>query len=74
VLPGALVWAAHELLPDENLSGQCTGIGFGCSLSPADGVLFLGMMAAPFLVAAGLVAVAIIDYRTRRAERWLRER
>lgn len=69
VLPGALVWVAHELLPDVNASGQCTGIGFGCSLSPADAVLFLGMLAAPFLVVGGLIAVAIIDHRKRRAER-----
>lgn len=60
LLPAVAVVVGHLTLPDEPSSGQCEGIGFGCTPAPNDAVLLLGLMAAPFLFAAGIVAVAII--------------
>ncbi|MBU5424105.1 hypothetical protein KQI48_15655 [Cellulomonas hominis] len=54
---GAVWWL---LSPDENPGGQCEGIGFGCTLTPRDSVLFLGLLASPVLVLEGLLAVGLI--------------
>ena len=59
-LPALLVVGLHLILPRTNPTGQCTGIGFGCTLPPADGVLLLGMIAAPVLLLVGLVACVVI--------------
>ena len=60
LVPAMLVLAGHLLLPDSNPGGQCEGIGFGCAPAPNDGVVFLGFMASPFLVIAGLVGCVAI--------------
>src|SRR6478736_1159750 len=46
IVPAVLVLVLHLTLPDYNASGQCTGLGFGCTPTPADTVLFLGYLAA----------------------------
>ncbi|RBY96632.1 hypothetical protein DQ237_08415 [Blastococcus sp. TF02-8] len=66
LLPLVLVVVGALVLPDENADGQCEGIGFGCSLTPADGVGLLGAVAAPFLGLAGAVGAALLaGLRTR---------
>ncbi|MGY1722467.1 hypothetical protein [Blastococcus sp. SYSU DS0533] len=68
LLPALAVVAGSLALPDENAGGQCTGIGFGCSLTPADSVGFAGALAAPFLGIAGLLGVVLLAcFRTRPA-------
>ncbi|WP_323101772.1 hypothetical protein [Intrasporangium sp. YIM S08009] len=69
VAPAVLVTVLHHTLPTENPNGQCSGIGFGCTLTPADGVLFLGMLAAPVLFLLGLAAIALIARSRRRRQR-----
>ena len=70
VVPAVLVLVLHLLLPDYNASGQCSGIGFGCTLTPADGVLFLGYLAALPLLLLGVVACFVIAFvQGRRARR-----
>lgn len=59
-VPGAVVLVGYLVLSKDVPPGQCEGIGFGCTLSPADTLVLLGMMAAPFLAAAGAVAVVLI--------------
>ena len=54
------------MLPDENASGQCEGIGFGCATTPADTVVLLGMLASPFLLLAGAIAMTAIALRQAR--------
>ena len=69
LLPAGAVAAGRALLPEHNASGQCEGLGFGCTLSPADGVVLLGLVAAPFLIVAGLVAcvlIAVVQHRRSR--------
>ena len=66
VAPATFVVVAHLLLPDENASGQCEGIGFGCATTPADTVVLLGVLASPFLLLAGALAMtAIAVWRSR---------
>lgn len=69
VLPALLVLVGSLVLPDENASGQCEGIGFGCTLTPADSMPFLGMLAAPFLAVAGFAAIVIIALVQARSDR-----
>ncbi|MBT9257830.1 hypothetical protein KMZ32_11195 [Phycicoccus sp. MAQZ13P-2] len=67
LLPAVLVVVLHFSLPDHNTGGQCEGLGWGCTLPPADGVLLLGMMASPFLLAAGMLGCAVVAFvRSRR--------
>lgn len=70
VVPLVVVVVGHLVLPTTNASGQCEGIGWGCVPAPADGIVLFGMLAAPFLVAAGALACAVIAglraYRDRR--------
>ncbi|QKE83582.1 hypothetical protein [Arthrobacter sp. NEB 688] len=67
LLPTVLVAGLHFSLPDHNAGGQCEGIGWGCTLPPAEGVLLLGMMASPFLLAAGMLGCAVVALvRARR--------
>ena len=73
-LPALLVWYLHATLPTENANGQCTGIGFGCTLSPADGVVFAALYAAPVLLLIGLAACAVIAVSRARRERHERRR
>jgi hypothetical protein len=60
LLPALLVGLGWLVLPEDPPPGQCEGIGFGCTLSPADSVLLLGVLAAPALVTAGVAGVAVI--------------
>jgi hypothetical protein len=72
VLPAVLVAVLHVTLPDYNASGQCSGLGFGCTLTPADFVLFLGYVAAPVLFVLGVVVclvIAFVQGRRQRRER-----
>jgi formate hydrogenlyase subunit 3/multisubunit Na+/H+ antiporter MnhD subunit len=69
LLPAVAVAVGYIVLPDEPPGGQCEGIGFGCVPAPNDTVLILGMLAAPFLLLSGIVAIAIISWvRYRRRE------
>ncbi|GGF30684.1 hypothetical protein GCM10010922_02100 [Microbacterium sorbitolivorans] len=66
---GALVLVAlvafvvmYALAPTENANGQCSGIGWGCTLTPRDTLVFLGMFVGiPALLGTlilGAVAIA----------------
>ena len=67
VTPAVGVVAAHLLLPDHNASGQCEGIGFGCATTPADSVVLMGLLASPFLLVTGVVAMTTIAvWQSRR--------
>ena len=66
VLPAFIVAVGYVLLPKDNASGQCEGIGFGCVPAPADTLLLMGVLASPFLFGAGVVAFAVIAVRRRR--------
>ena len=68
-LPATLVLVLHATLPDENPNGQCSGIGFGCTLTPSDGILALGIVAAPFLAVLGVLACLVVEVRRARRER-----
>ena len=71
-LPLLLVVLLHYTLPTHVAGGGCEGIGFGCSLAPADVVVFFGMLAAPVLLLVGLVAcvvIAVVAARRDRRER-----
>lgn len=69
LLPAVLVGVLHLVLPDQNASGQCSGIGFGCTLTPSDSVLFLGYLAALPLFFLGLVACLVIAVMQARRSR-----
>jgi hypothetical protein len=67
-LPALLVVVLHLTLPEHIPGGGCEGIGFGCTLAPADGVVLLGMLAAPVLLLVGLVVcivIAVVQARGR---------
>ncbi|MEG9226669.1 hypothetical protein [Aeromicrobium sp. Sec7.5] len=55
-----LLWAAavvaYALAADSNPPGQCEGIGFGCTLTPRDSVLF-AMMFLGVPITVGTVVV-----------------
>jgi hypothetical protein len=61
----------HLTLPKENASGQCDGIGFGCTLPPADGVLFLAIYFGPVLLVVGVLvcgAIAVVQGHRMRSQ------
>jgi hypothetical protein len=60
VLPAILLLGGPLLLPETNSSGQCSGLGFGCTLTPADSVRFLAIIALPVLLVCGLVALLLL--------------
>lgn len=60
VLPALAVLLGYLLLPDHNTSGQCEGIGWGCTPAPSVGIVLLGFLAAPWLLGAGIVALVLI--------------
>ncbi|MGZ4542430.1 MAG: hypothetical protein ACXVXI_04740 [Mycobacteriaceae bacterium] len=66
VLPLVLMLVLHATLPDYNANGQCIGIGFGCVPAPRDGVVFLWVLASPFLFLAGALVCGVIAWRRRR--------
>ena len=59
LLPAVVVGFGYLVSSKEVPAGGCEGIGFGCSLSPADGVLLMGVLATPILFSAGLVAIFV---------------
>lgn len=69
IVPAVLVLVLHLTLPDYNASGQCTGLGFGCTPTPADTVLFLGYLAALPLFLLGMVACLVIAVVRARRDR-----
>jgi hypothetical protein len=60
VLPAALAGVAWLVLPRDLPPGQCGGIGFGCTLSPADTALLLAALAAGPLLVLGLAGVLVV--------------
>ena len=69
IVPAVLVLVLHLTLPDYNASGQCAGLGFGCTPTPADTVLFLGYLAALPLFLLGMVACLVIAVVRARRDR-----
>lgn len=65
VLPLVLMLVLHATLPDYNANGQCTGIGFGCVPVPRDSVVFLWVLASPFLFLVGALVCGVIAWRRR---------
>ena len=65
VLPLVLMLVLRATLPDYNADGQCAGIGFGCVPAPRDGVVFLWVLASPFLFLAGALVCCVIAWRRR---------
>ena len=70
VVPGLGLLVGYLTLPDYNASGQCEGIGFGCALTPKDGMQFAAMFYYPFAVWAGLLTMGVILF-TRKQRAWL---
>jgi uncharacterized membrane protein YhaH (DUF805 family) len=60
VLPAVLLVLGSILLPDTNAGGQCSGLGFGCTLTPRDSVAFLAFFATPVLLVCGVVALVLL--------------
>ncbi|MEV4617814.1 hypothetical protein AB0J74_03730 [Asanoa sp. NPDC049573] len=58
-----LGWAGTYLLPDQNTDGQCTGLGFGCALTPRDtarfAIMFIGIPALTVTALISLVVIAV---------------
>lgn len=53
--------------PTENPGGQCSGIGFGCTLTPHDSLVFLGLLVGlPALVCALVLASIVAGILLRR--------
>ena len=69
IVPAVLVLVLHLTLPDHNASGQCAGLGFGCTPAPADAVLFLGYLAALPLFLLGMAACFVIAVVRARRDR-----
>jgi hypothetical protein len=70
----ALLWALPAVAfsawiltaPDHNPDGQCEGIGFGCTLTPHDGAVFLATLSTPVLLLAGALTCLVIWVLQRR--------
>ena len=58
-LPGGILLVGYLTLPDY-ISGQCEGIGFGCTLTPKDGTALVAILLYPLVIGAGLVMVGVI--------------
>jgi hypothetical protein len=69
VVPALLVLVLHVTLPDHNASGQCSGLGFGCTLPPSDVVILFGYLAALPLFLLGIVVCLVIAIVQSRRER-----
>ena len=67
ILPAVVVAVGYLVLPKENPSGRCEGLGFGCTPNPADTLLLMGLMTSPVLFVAGVVAFLVIAIARRRA-------
>ena len=62
VMPAVVLTVLRATLPDYNA-------GFGCTLTPADSVELLGIVALPFLLLAGLIAIAGVAVRQAASAR-----
>jgi hypothetical protein len=62
----AAVAVASSLAPTTVAEGQCEGIGFGCTLSPADGILFIGVYIGLFAVPIATVVLVVIAACSRQ--------
>lgn len=67
----ALLWAAWALwfviAPDTNPGGQCSGLGFGCTLTPHDFAAFAGaIVVAPLSVLVAAVTMVVRIVRINR--------
>jgi hypothetical protein len=61
LLPILLVILGYLVLDKDVPPGACEGIGFGCQLSPADGLLLVAVVyGVPVLFPAGLIGVLVI--------------
>jgi|GEM_PF-3290815 len=60
VVPAVALLVGYLTLPDYNASGQCEGIGFGCTLTPKDGAHFAALFFYPVLVVVGLLIMAVV--------------
>ena len=70
-LPAVALPIAIATLPNTVPDGQCSGIGFGCTLSPADELhLATLVLIGPGLFVLGLVAVFAIWARRWSRQRW----
>ncbi|MDT0215118.1 hypothetical protein Q9R29_14595 [Rothia sp. ARF10] len=56
-----VVWSAAWLVaPDRNPGGQCEGLGFGCTLTPHDAVVFVGIILVAPLTALVLAVTLVV--------------
>jgi len=65
------LWAAWALwfttAPDTNPGGQCSGLGFGCTLTPQDFAAFAGaIVVAPLSLIVAAVTLVVRVVRIRR--------
>lgn len=69
-LPVLAYAMAPLVLPTHNANGQCEGIGWGCTLTPADGLRFVIFMGSPAWLLGGALALLLtvwIQSRRRAA-------
>ena len=73
VLPAVAVLVGYLTLDKDVPPGSCEGIGFGCTLSPADGLVLVAMViGVPVLIPAGIIGVVVVAVvQSRRARREL---
>ena len=57
--PLAAYAVAPWFLPNENSDGQCSGLGYGCALPPADSVRFVVWLFSPLFFFTGLLAMLV---------------
>ncbi len=66
---GTGVWLGAGAVPSKVGAGQCQGIGFGCQLSPRDGVLFFGGLVGLFVVPVTTAVAVVVGTRGSAPER-----
>lgn len=60
ILPAIVLIVGYTVLPDYIASGQCEGLGGGCTLTPKDGTVLIAIVIYPWVLAAGLALEAVI--------------
>jgi hypothetical protein len=60
---------AWVVAPDANAGGQCEGLGFGCTLTPKDALVFAAFLATPVAVGTLLLALLLVVVTVQRS--WL---
>ena len=68
------IWGTGVVLtagavPSEVAEGQCEGIGFGCQLSPRDGILLSGGFIGLFVVPVATLVAVVVGWRGPVRER-----